>query len=850
MGRLIGRLPSWLLELVPILVGIAVAFTYFIVTLPATGPFVPQYFLAAFFIYLFSRPPAIWYYQRFVLPPLKAYRKARKSGRPLSQADLRTFYLDLSQFLPRHLLGSVLIWLGCGVALLATDQLFLVGTVLSAVTLLFTTIIIVVVGVVLSYYVNKARLTPVMEEIQGLLERPPEVRKGRLPIPLKVAGGVLAINLLAFLAFGVLLYAQMERAIQVGILRQAAEKAGPIGEVLDGLPRERWSAELEARRPAGVVLAVVGADGAVVAEAPARSVSGFRSMGRWLRKWGKVGQSAQAATPLGQALFRPGPRGLGLLLGVDRAETSVEKMFAIFTVGFFYLVVAILLLVLFIGLFGRDLSAVGRRLAAFSHRMAGGDLRTSIPVWSDDELGRISDDLHGQFHGLRTLAGEVGLSARVVEEEIGRLALTAERLHREVDSQNRSLSETRKAVEEASRTAAEVSRSAAEVASSTQEVSSTVLELQASTEEISRSADVLTQSVEQTASSSNEIAAAAEEIAGTVRELEGNGQEAVSFFLELDASLEETRRNAQSLLEAAQKVRADAEAGNVAVREVGETIEGTHRAIEESQRDLRALQAALDRIHSVTDVIQEISEQTNLLSLNASIIAAGAGEHGKAFAVVAQQIRELSHRTALNVREIRDHVRTVGESRERVALSVERSVVSARRSTELSRSAWEALATILESSVHQDEVSRTIAAAAEEVAHGGRRASRVIEGIFERVQQIGRATGQQVEATRLLHQEAEKVREVARQLRAATEEQARGTAMASQGVTRISEESVKTSQAMASQAETSRAITESVNRISEAADTLAGAFGDLTRSAARLEDGARRLNESLRAIRV
>ncbi|MGC8764071.1 MAG: methyl-accepting chemotaxis protein [Acidobacteriota bacterium] len=850
MGRLIDRLPSWILELVPILAGIAVAFTYFIITLPATGPFVPQYFLVAFVIYLLSRIPALWYYRTYVLPPLKAYRAARRSGRPLSQADLRRFYLDLSRFLPRHLLGSLLIWLGCGAALLTADQLFLVGTFLSAVTLLFTTVIIVVVGVVLSYYVNKARLTPVMEELQGLLERPPEVKKGRLPIPLKVAGGVLAINLLAFLAFGVLLYAQMERAIQVGILRGAAVKAGELGVALEALPRERWAQELEAHRPPGTVLAVVSAGGTVVAEAPARSVSTFRGLGRWLRRWGKVGQEAQAATPLGQALFRPGPQGLGLLVGVEREQTSVGKMFAIFTVGFFYLGVAIFLLVLFVGLFGRDLSAVGRRLAAFSRRMAEGDLRSSVPVWSDDELGRISDDLHGQFHGLRTLAGEVGLSARLVEEEIENLARTAERLHREVESQNRSLSETRKAVEEASQAAAEVSCSAAEVASSTQEVSSTVLELQASTEEISRSADVLTQSVEQTASSSNEIAAAAEEVASTVRELEGSGQEAVSFFLELDASLEETRRNAQSLLEAAQEVRRDAEAGNQAVREVGETIEATHRAIEESQRDLEALQGALDRIHSVTDVIQEISEQTNLLSLNASIIAAGAGEHGKAFAVVAQQIRELSHRTALNVREIRDHIRTVGESRERVARSVERSVLSARRSTDLSRSAWEALATILDSSVRQDDVSRTIAAAAEEVAHGGRRASRVIEGIFERVQQIGRATRQQVEATRLLHQEAEKVREVASQLRAATEEQVRGTAMAGKGVTRIAEQSVRTSRAMASQAEASRAITESVNRISAAADALAGAFGDLTQSAARLEDGARRLNESLRAIRV
>ncbi|MEW5765270.1 MAG: methyl-accepting chemotaxis protein [Acidobacteriota bacterium] len=851
MRSLILRLPTWLLELIPVVAGVVTAFGYFIVVLPATLPFTGEYFLAAFVIYGITRIPANWYFKRHLLPPLRNYLSARRAGRALSQSELRDTYLALSSHLSRSTRANLLLWAFSAVLLLAADQIWLVGTVLSMVTLLFTTSIIVMIALVLSYYINKARLEPVMEEVQLLLERTPDVASRRISLSRKLVVVVFGMNSLVFLAFGVLLYAQMARAIQAGVLRSSETQIRGLLDRLEGTGKEGWLDVLRAGTPDGCESAVVDATGTPLAEHPEGAFGGASGMRKWLRRSGMIGKDQiQVSTPKGQARLLPGPGGTGLVVLASPGLTAPKRMFGIFTVGFGYLLVALVVMGGYIGLFGSDLGRIGAKIAAFSHSLAAGDLRKPVAGWSDDELGAVSDNLRTQFSGLRDLATEVSRSVALVEEEIGRLARTADSLGRDSEEQARSIARTREAVRGAQDSSVRVSRSMEEVAASTQEVSSTVLQMQANTEEIAGNADVLTQSVEQTAASSNEIACASEEIGRSTTELERSGQETVSFFTELDATLEETRVNAGTLLSTAMELKRDASEGHEAVREVEETIQATHQAIEGSRQDLQVLHEVLGRIGSVTEVIQEISEQTHLLSLNASIIAAGAGEYGRPFAVVAQQIRELSRRTAANVKEIRSHVQSVQEGRERMVGSVSRSADAAEKSTRLSRRAGEALTTILRSAERQEEVSRTIASAAEEVALGGNHAGLALQRIFSQIQEISRAVEQEIRATRLLHEESERVREVASQVRTATGEQARGAVLMSQAASRISEQAQETSGAARSQADAASSILGAVERINSAAGGLREACGELSRSATRLQEGARRLSRSVQAIRL
>jgi methyl-accepting chemotaxis protein len=250
------------------------------------------------------------------------------------------------------------------------------------------------------------------------------------------------------------------------------------------------------------------------------------------------------------------------------------------------------------------------------------------------------------------------------------------------------------------------------------------------------------------------------------------------------------------------------------------------------------------------DLIQDVTEQTNLLSLNASIIAAGAGEHGKSFAVVATQIRELSSRTAGNAKEIRGVIRSLTRGGEDMASSMGRTFQVVERSAELSRAAGDALRTILESAAGQEEMSKRIASATEELAHGGQSANRAMHSIFEMMEGISNATRDQVSSAQYLNQEAERVRDVALQLKNATEEQAQGTGVISQAITQIMEDSRQTTQAVLLQTQETGAIYDAMREVSATALSIEGAFKELAQAADHLRSSASTLRQEIRSFRT
>ncbi len=112
----------------------------------------------------------------------------------------------------------------------------------------------------------------------------------------------------------------------------------------------------------------------------------------------------------------------------------------------------------------------------------------------------------------------------------------------------------------------------------------------------------------------------------------------------------------------AEEVRQSAAQGSSVVVETSESMRAMRRGIEEAGQTIAALGERSERIGAVTRVIDEIADRTNLLALNARILAAQAGPHGRGFAVVAEEIKELSERTARSTEEIEELIKDVRES--------------------------------------------------------------------------------------------------------------------------------------------------------------------------------------------
>jgi len=208
---------------------------------------------------------------------------------------------------------------------------------------------------------------------------------------------------------------------------------------------------------------------------------------------------------------------------------------------------------------------------------------------------------------------------------------------------------------------------------------------------------------------------------------------------QMTATIQDVARNAEEAATAASETDTRAKEGYDTVSTAMTRIEALSRDINQSAESIGRLREESANIGTILDVIREIAEQTNLLALNAAIEAARAGEQGRGFAVVADEVRGLAQRTHQSTGEIESLVSALQNRANEAVENMHTNSQSAESAVNASRSVGEALASIVTSVSTIQSMNQQIATAVEEQTS-------VAEDISENVVSIREVTDQNATA--------------------------------------------------------------------------------------------------------
>jgi methyl-accepting chemotaxis protein len=424
-------------------------------------------------------------------------------------------------------------------------------------------------------------------------------------------------------------------------------------------------------------------------------------------------------------------------------------------------------------------------LAGNADAMASGDLSTAVAVDRRDEIGLLADAFGSMGASLRQLVSQVRGSVLAVSAEAMRLGDASQAMFAEAQRQESTAADATQSLERVGASVREVSGTVDSLAESASESNGAMSEIDNAIRDSAHNIERLFEAADGAASSVLEMSAAVKQIAGNAESLSQATDATLDSMRTLESSVQDVEEHARESYESTSAAAEQARRGEQAV---DETIGGMAK-IAESFEGLETIVGDLalrsHSIHEVSQVIQGVVERTNLLALNAAIISSQAGEHGKAFAVVAGEVKDLADRTSASTKEIADAITAM-------LSGVESAVAAAADGSERVRQGRAC-------SVEAGQVLR-------EIRQGAETSSAAVGAIVA-------ATANQSQGIRAVGSEIERVKELVEQIRTATHEQGNASSHIQANVVGMRRLAEDMKRATTLQTDQSRLTTEAVDRL-------------------------------------
>jgi methyl-accepting chemotaxis protein len=511
----------------------------------------------------------------------------------------------------------------------------------------------------------------------------------------------------------------------------------------------------------------------------------------------------------------------------------------------------VLAIALIYGFISKSITKPIMAMEKAAERIASGDLTSTIHISGKDEVASLGETINRMAFNLKDMISKIRNVTDSVTAVTANIVVSSQGVFSATDVQKHAVERTASAIEEMDTSISKVATSSESLYDSASNTASAVSEMTSSIETIAENANIFSETAHETASSIEEMVAIIKEISDSLETLVESSEAIAASIEEVNATTLDIEKSAGDSVKLAEVVTIDAsEKGMSAANAAMKGMENIKSSVSSLAEIINMLGKRANDIGKIVNVIDDVADQTNLLAINAAILASKAGEHGKGFAVVADEIKSLAERTSFSTGEIAGLIKSVQDDTKSSIKMAGEGIQTVEKGLALVKDVSNALQEIVGSSGESSDMAKAIQRATTEQTQVIKQITKAIENTAIQTENISRALKEQNKGSQLIIETTEKVKDIAYQVKTSTAEQRAGSRQIAGVIENVTQQASQIANATAKQKEKSLDIVQSVEMIRNVTNDMTGSAHNMNSVITSLKEEAMSLLAELEKFKV